>query len=107
MREDLIYSGGSMVKIWEHEDQFWHHQLPPLSGGDPVYDAILDTTFALYNKDHFQHSNIWRAVRAGGRFTSRHLPWYREARIPIEVAHAYAKTQRYSTYLRDAASIGE
>ncbi|MGX7706095.1 hypothetical protein [Methylobacterium sp. Gmos1] len=107
MRDDLIYSGGNMVRIWEHEDQFWHNPLPPLPAGDPVYDAILDTTFALYNKDHFQHANIWRAVRVGGRFTARHLPWYREASIPIEEARAYAKTQRYSTYLRDTTSLGE
>lgn len=106
MRDDLIYSGGRMVKIWEHEDQFWHKQLPPLAGGDPVYDAILDTTFAIYNKDYFHHANIWRAVRVGGRFTARHLPWYREAGIPIGEARAYARSQQYSTYLRDATSIG-
>lgn len=106
MRDALVFSGGKMVKIWEHEEQFWHNPLPPLPGGDPVYDAILDTTFALDNKDHFQHANIWRAVRVGGRFTARHLSWYREAGIPIEEARAYAKSQRYSTCLRDATSLG-
>jgi hypothetical protein len=45
-----------------------------------LYDAIVDTTFALVNKrNNPQHNNFTgRHIRIAGNFTAKHLPWYKE-----------------------------
>lgn len=57
----------SVVK-WEK--QFWQTALEP-----DVYDAPLDTTFALY-KPATYHYFLAPSIRTGGKYTARHLPWY-------------------------------
>jgi alpha-acetolactate decarboxylase len=64
-----------------------------------VYNAAIDTTFALYNKHYFDPSNFYCAVRVAGRFTYRHLPWYRDSLPPAEELTVYRQTQKYSYYL--------
>ncbi len=41
-----------------------------------------------------------RAVRVGGNFTCRHLPWYRDNRLPPEEEAFYRSTARDSFYLK-------
>jgi hypothetical protein len=50
MRDDTFEVGGRRAKIWEWESQFWEKPLGSLEGGDKVYEAPIDTTFALYNR---------------------------------------------------------
>jgi hypothetical protein len=54
----------------EWEKQFWTNQLE-----NNVYLAMVDTTFCLIRnpKEHELH-----ALRIGGNFTARHLPWYQD-----------------------------
>lgn len=99
MRQENFVICDKVLKIWEWEEQFWTQPLPPLPGGDPVYNADIDTTFALYNKRYFDPGQHYRAVRVAGRFTCRHLPWYREHSLPTRELCTYQKTQRYSSYL--------
>jgi hypothetical protein len=58
-----------------------------------VYDAPIDTTFAVYDKAQFARNDttdvtyfIDTAVRVTGPFTAKHRPWYPEtiAAIPAE-----------------------
>jgi hypothetical protein len=81
-------------KIAPWEMRFWVTNLePPPFISEPAYSANIDTTFALYNKPlvmslctstfHMQFmgkkicNNMDPAVRIGGLYTARHLPWYR------------------------------
>ena len=100
MRDDLFDVGGRKSNIWEWERQFWEQPLEPLESCDSVYDAQIDTTFALYDKDFFDPANSLRAVRVAGRFTARHLPWYRDRGLPEAEAADYERTQRFSSYQR-------
>ena len=73
MRDECFRIGEREWKIWEWEAQFWKEPLPSLPGGDPVYNASIDTTFALYDRDHFDPARHARGVRVAGRFTARRL----------------------------------
>jgi Methyltransferase domain len=55
------------VVIWE--SQFWERRLAPR-----VYDAPIDTTFALYHRPAPHRFD--RAVRTGFPYVARHTPWY-------------------------------
>ncbi len=53
------------------EKKFWLREIDK-----DLYDAPLDTTFALYKP--FTRGDIWvqNALRTGGKYVLRHLPWY-------------------------------
>ena len=103
MRQEDFLIGDRHWKIWEWEEQFWQKPLEPLPGGDPVFKADIDTTFALYNKRHFDSSQPLKAVRVAGRYTCRHLPWYQNVELPTEEERFYRSHARHSYYLRDDA----
>lgn len=42
----------------------------------PIYQAAVDTTFALYNHDKSNENFLSSAVRLGGKLEIRHTPWY-------------------------------
>ena len=49
------------------------------SGGVTLYDAPIDTTFALYRpRKEWRTSNFFSAFRVGAPYAARHLPWYRD-----------------------------
>lgn len=104
MRDEEFRIGGRGWKIWEWEAQFWQEGLEPTAGGDPVFKAQTDTTFAVYNKRHFDPHRPLDGVRVGGRFTCRHLPWYRENGLPAEEERHYRQHARDSFYLRNSDS---
>lgn len=59
--------------VIEHESQFWKKELEP-----GVYDAPIDTTFAVY-KPYFKGEFIdirKRYIRTAPPYTARHQPWY-------------------------------
>jgi peptidoglycan/xylan/chitin deacetylase (PgdA/CDA1 family) len=100
MRDEMFEINGGNYRIWEWEEQFWQTEVGTTSGGDPVYRADIDTTFALYHKRYFKRSSPFDAVRAAGRFTCRHLPWYRDHGMPEAEAETYRATQKFSYYMR-------
>ena len=88
---------GKPYKIWDWEAQFWAH---PLEGGpDPIYKASLDTTFAVYNKKYFDPASFLEGVRIAGRYTCRHLPWYRDRHMPPEEEAFYRATAKFSYFM--------
>jgi hypothetical protein len=61
------YPKKSDVLNWE--SQFWQTELAP-----GLYDANIDTTFALYRPDlPFAHGP---SIRTGPPYLARHVPWY-------------------------------
>jgi Glycosyltransferase 61/Glycosyl transferase family 2 len=101
MRQEDFLIVGQYRKIWDWEEQFWLEPLEPLPGGDPVFRAEIDTTFALYNKRFFDKSNFLKAVRVAGRYTCRHLPWYNDIGLPPEEEQFYRSHAQHSYYLGD------
>lgn len=86
--------------IWEWEEQFWAKRINFTSGGDAVYQAAVDTTFALYDKNRFVVEQFFDSLRMGGRFTATHLPWLNLNSIPKSEERFYRDTQKHSYYLK-------
>lgn len=64
-------------KIIEWECPFWQNEIAP-----GMYEAGIDTTFALYRParypDAATYVNWMKAVRTGWPYAARHVPWYRD-----------------------------
>jgi FkbM family methyltransferase len=54
----------------EHEKDFWINKI---EDDYELYQANIDTTFCLINKNGIENYNI----RIAGNFTCKHLPWYK------------------------------
>lgn len=94
--------GDGLHTIWNWERKFWESPVGFTSGGDRVYRAAIDTTFALYDKRYFKPDSYLSGLRVAGRFTARHLPWYVDETIPDDESLLYRQTQQHSFYFREA-----
>ncbi|MFW5847917.1 MAG: hypothetical protein ACOCVF_03275 [bacterium] len=66
------YQLKSYVLYWEK--RFWKYKVP---GHKNLFDAPIDTTFALYKPNIYPNDKKWlNAIRVGYPYTARHLPWY-------------------------------
>jgi FkbM family methyltransferase len=63
--------------IYDWEKQFWINKI--YDENYELYDAAIDTTFCLINKDNL--SKNCPIIRIAGNFTAKHLPWYRENEV--------------------------
>lgn len=97
-RQDDFHICGQTLKIWEWEEQFWADPIGWTPGGDRIFRAMVDTTFAVYDKYYFNPADSLNAVRVAGRFTAKHLPWYREQQLPVKEKNIYSGTQKFSYY---------
>ncbi|MBU2018291.1 MAG: glycosyltransferase family 2 protein [Bacteroidetes bacterium] len=77
------------VIAWEK--QYWEKELE-----ENVYDAIIDTTFALYLPNRKGDAAYVPALRIAGKFEARHLPWYQN---PNELS------QEDLHYIKSASSV--
>lgn len=75
-------------KVLSWERRFWEKPLEP-----DVYDAEIDTTFALY-RPNVQRRWIDRGlnVRVAGNMTAHHMPWYLDSANPSEEERYYMST---------------
>jgi len=76
-----------------------------------LYHDWVDTTFCLVNtkyqkkylnlKHHYMNSTK-PAIRIGGEFSVKHLPWYKDSlnKIPKDELYAYVKNAKSSTLVR-------
>ncbi len=98
MRHEKFRIGAADYQIWEWEAQFWKNPIGFTSTGDEVYSAAVDTTFAVYNKRFFDPADHLKGVRVGGKYTCRHLPWYKDRIVPPEEEAFYRASQKFSYY---------
>lgn len=75
--DQKFFVGNAFVTVRDWEQQFWSKPLNS-SSGELVFEADIDTTFALYNKDFFSRDAPSRAVRVAGKFSAKHIPWFPE-----------------------------
>ena len=75
LKEQNYILEGKLQNIREYEKQYWTRPVPN-SLGLELYDAPVDTTFALYNKRFFEpNKSFTRAYRIAGAYSAVHLPW--------------------------------
>lgn len=58
-------------EVFKWEKPHWEKKLE-----DDVYDALVDTTLALYKPLAFGNAEECSAIRVAGKLTAKHLPWY-------------------------------
>lgn len=68
------------VVSWER--QFWIRQLAP-----GLYDALIDTTFAMYIPG--SDFSYGPAIRTGWPYVARHAAWYTDSRNPSQEERYY------------------
>jgi len=73
---DDLPAGNRLAKdVTDWESQFWEREIAP-----SVYDAGVDTTFALYRAGAGPEE--YPAIRTGSPYLARHLPWYDDPDSP-------------------------
>jgi hypothetical protein len=75
-------------KVIDWESQFWKDEIFP-----GVYQAAIDTTFALH-RPHVKSSLLSKHIkhcRTGYPYQARHLPWYEDSNNPSEESIFYHK----------------
>lgn len=79
--------------IYEWENRFWQNKLK--DDEYELYEADIDTTFALYNKNILPS----KVLRIAGDFTCKHLPWYvnNNNKIDKDVFNKMYKNSKWST----------
>jgi hypothetical protein len=73
-------------KVIAWESQFWEKKI-----GRKLYDAPIDTTFALYRPGSGYDDD---AIRTGFPYLARHVPWYENSDRPSEDYAYYLKNAR-------------
>ena len=66
-------------KVISWESKFWTKSIQK-----EVYDAAIDTTFALYKPFTNGLNYVQNSLRTGGNYQLQHLPWYEDSNHPSE-----------------------
>lgn len=73
--DDIPKSFPAKEKVINWETKYWSNEIE-----NDLYDAPIDTTFALYKPKASKYlnpsSNFYLALRLGGNFTAKHGGWY-------------------------------
>ena len=89
------YTKELTIKEWE--EQFWRMKL--YHEKLEVYQAPLDTTFAVYRKSNLLE-DFFDGVRVAGDFSAIHLPWYpKRDLLSKEQKEVYLKDNKSSTWV--------
>jgi hypothetical protein len=81
--DDLPDENDMKQKIISWEKQYWEKPLSPL-----LYEAPIDTTFALYKPG--KQGGWWlKSARTGYPYIARHLPWYLNSSAQTEEEQYY------------------
>ena len=79
------------------EKQFWEKAIDK-----DLYDAIVDTTFALY-RPGFKGGVTVKSYRTGGNYVARHLPWYEDPLNLSDESKYYLETASHASSWYKAA----
>lgn len=81
-------------EVIRHEQQYWEDEIEP-----GLYNACIDTTFALYRPFTGSSANAQRLnLRTGGDYLIRHLPWYQDTQNPTDEDKYYTNSISQSTH---------
>jgi len=73
--DDIPDSYGFKENVLEWEYQFWEKKI-----ADGLFDASIDTTFAMYRPGIYPNQKKWwKSIRTDFPYMARHLPWYEKS----------------------------
>lgn len=85
---------GRLTTIRKLEQGYYQRCIGTSRYGDAIFDAPIDTTFAVHMKRYFAGSLLAANYRVAGRYTAHHYGWYDVPPIPAE---------EYEFYMQQAA----
>lgn len=92
--DDLPDHYSPKTEVLRIEKKWWTNEIDK-----DVYDAPVDTTFALYRPFAWGDAEDCKACRVGGDLIFSHLPWYENSASPTEEDRYYkAAAQGQSSY---------
>lgn len=78
--DDLPDHNSSKSAVIEWEKQFWEKTVEA-----GIFEASIDTTFALYRPGVYPTSKKWwKSIRTDHPYIARHLPWYTDTANPSD-----------------------
>lgn len=81
-------------EVIKHESQFWQKEIEP-----GLYDAQIDTTFALYRPFCKGPASSYKfVIRVGGKYSCKHQPWYVDVNNPTQEETYYLASIKTSTH---------
>jgi hypothetical protein len=86
LRIDDLPQYVNQAAVIEWEKAHWAHPI-----GGLLYDAPIDTTFALY-RPRARAGDWGKALRTGEPYWARHVPWYSHPDSPTEEEEFYARS---------------
>ena len=81
--DDLPDSYDKKEKVLQWEQQFWDKPV-----GKGLYNATIDTTFAMY-RPYAKGASECVSIRSGAPYVARHLPWYADSANPTDEDRFY------------------
>lgn len=93
-----IYTQNKNIYDWEKVN--WYNSIPDEKY--ILYDAGIDTTFSLINKNYLNNDN--RTIRIAGDFTAKHLPWYIKNNI-YSLSESYTMISTFKDDISDTKNI--
>ena len=81
--DDLPDHYDKKQQVLKWEQQFWDKPR-----GDDLYNATIDTTFAMY-RPYAKGGSECVSIRSGGQYLARHVPWYSDSANPTEEDRFY------------------
>lgn len=99
LKPDSFKIGQYTARVDEWEEQFWRKRIGHTAGGDAIFRAVIDTTFALYDRHRIDGKHPVAGVRVAGRFTAEHLPWLNQSTMSSGEEEHYRRSQKFSQYL--------
>ncbi|WP_175491496.1 glycosyltransferase family 2 protein [Lutimaribacter saemankumensis] len=91
----LLYRDWSTA---EWEERFWSRSIGQTKTRDRIFDAPVDTTFAVYDKEKWSQDNFTAGLRVSGRYTATHAPWYDDQSVPSSERERYSRESTASFY---------
>ena len=86
--------------VWNTQSDSWQKVIH----GDDflLYEAMIDTTFALYRPFVTKHLGVFRnQIRMGYPYVAKHMPWYeRENHMPEDSLYYQQKANIESTWYK-------
>lgn len=92
--DDLPDHFAQKEEVLANESRFWKKPL-----GNGLYNAQIDTTFALYRPFCYGPANDHHLmIRTGEPYVARHLPWYADSMNLTDEDRYYVQTAQQSTH---------
>ena len=101
------------IDIWER--RYWIKKIDIYPEVDDLYAAPIDTTFCLYNRDKFlseidqvpgRMTCNTSALRVAGRFTCRHMGWWKDQPLTEEEHEFYKNSHTWSSTENEKKRLG-